>query len=393
METHHQNTMSTEAAAPVAPVESAPVSQENSAPDSFGSSLDSFFAQTDAELAQIPDLAPPAAVKPDEATPKTADPAEKTPETPVADPLEEVDNFKEWTPQAARRFKEIKAEAKQAKLLAQEQAEQLKQREARLAELEAIANDPKVKDLTSRAEEYEQAMLLRDLENSHAYKTLVREPLERITSEIDALAAKYSVSGDDLIDVVVMDDETMQEERLGELLASASDRDKFRLYKLIEETKPVLEQRATLQANAREAMQELQELDRQREQMTLVERAQQRSVAAQEVSKRIEKSLPFITTFDGVDLPSLAKQAGEVDYSKLDPTLGTYNTMAGHLLPKLANQYIALQRELASMADKLAEYDRMGAPLNSGFASGHSPSSAGEGKSFLEAIESQFPSR
>jgi hypothetical protein len=179
-------------------------------------------------------------------------------------------------------------------------------------------------------------------------------------------------------------------QRLGELLAHASDRDKFRLYKLIEETKPVLEQRAALQANAREAMQELSELEKQREQLSLVERAEQRTSAAKAVAQRIEKSLPFVTTFDGVDLAALVKQAGETDFTKLDPTIGTYNTMAGQLLPKMANQYIALQRELASLTEKLAEYDRVGSPLETGHSPGTPGRSVGEGKSFVDAVEAAF---
>jgi hypothetical protein len=386
--------MSTAAPTLETPPAAAPVSAETTHAGDFGSGLDAFFAQADAELAQIPDLTPAAAPKTPESAEKAAVSAEKSPEAaekPAADPLDEVDNIKDWTPQAARRFKELKAEAKQAKLLAEERQAQLAQREARLAELEAIANDPKVKELTSRAEEYETTMLLRDLESSSAYKTLVREPLERITSEIDALAAKYSVSGDDLIDAVVMTDEAAQDERLGELLASASDRDKRRIYKIIEETHPVLEQRAVLQANAREAMQELQELERQREQLTLVERAQQRSAAASEVAKRIESKLPFLTTFEGVDLAAMAKQAGETDYTKLDPAVGTYQVMAGHLLPKMASNYMALQRELASLAEKLAEYDRSGAPLGSGHPSGFAPGRSGDEGGFLDRIEAAFP--
>jgi hypothetical protein len=390
--------MSTAAPTLEAPPAEAPVSPDLASAGDFGSGLDAFFAQADAELAQIPDLAPASTPESDKTTvkpePKLADNAENpldSVEKAAADPLDEVDNLKDWTPQAARRFKELKAEAKAAKQLAQERQEQLTQREARLAELEALANDPKVKDLTSRAEEYENAMLLRDLENSSAYKSLVREPLERLTAEIDTLAAKYSISGDDLIDVVVMTDEEAQDERLGELLANASDRDKRRIYKIIEDTHPVLEQRAALQANAREAMRELQELDKQREQLTLVERAQQRSLAAKEVSKRIAKSLPFITAFEGVDLDGLAKQAGDTDFSKVDPTIGTYNTMAGHLLPKLANQYLALQRELAAVVDKLAEYDRTGAPLGSGHSSGFAPNRSGDEGGFLERVEAAFP--
>lgn len=377
--------MSTEAAvADAPPADTAPL-DTFATPDAFGSVLDAFFNEAEAAPA-LPTVA--ASTE----TPATGDdlvtPGEKTPE----DPLSELDDHKEWTPQAARRFKEIKASEKAAKAQLAELQTQLTQRESRLQELEALANDPKVQELTSKAAEYEQTLLLRDLENSSAYKSLVRAPLERITGEIDALAAKYSISGDDLIDVVVMEDEAAQDERLGELLANASDRDKRKIYKLIEETQPVLAQRASLHANAQEAMAELNELERQRDQMTLVERSQQRATAASEVAKRIEKSLPFLTSFEGVDLTALAKEAGETDYGKLDPAIGTYNTMAGKLLPKLANNYRALQRELASVVEQLAEYDRTGSPL----ARGGSPDPVtgrrgGDNISFADAIEAAFP--
>jgi hypothetical protein len=64
--------------------------------------------------------------------------------------------------------------------------------------------------------------------------------------------------------------------------------------------------------------------------------------------------------------------------------------MAGQLLPKLANQYLALQRELAAVVDKLAEYDRTGAPLGSGHSPGTPGRSVGEGKSFVDAVEAAF---
>lgn len=387
--------MSSEATTPTPALESIP---DTASAEAFGSSLDAFFAQADAELMGA--VSPDPATAPDPAPSATPDPDPAAENTPAAsddaqtDPLDGVDDLKDWTPQAARRFKEIKAEAKAAKLRAAELEQQIQQNAARLQELEALNNDPKIKDLTSRAEEYENAMILRDLENSHVYRTLVSEPLEQITAQIDALADKYSLSGDDLIEAVVMDDEAAQEERLGELLVNASDRDKFRLYKLIEETKPVLEQRAALKANAREALHEVQELERQRQQETLAEVSRTRAAAAQEVAKRIETKLPFLTSFEGLDLSRVTELAGTTDYTKLDPAIGTYNTMAGHLLPKMASAYIALKKELSVLTDKLAEYDHASSPLNGGHAAATAarPASTSQG-SFLEAVEAAFSGR
>jgi len=381
------STPSLGADAPAAPADPSPVESTPGDNAVFGESLDAFFTQLDSgDVTEGAVEAAPSSSTPESPT-ETA--RETTPNS--ADPLDEVDELKDWTPQAARRFKELKAENKQAKTFAQELEAAAAQRETRIRELEAIANDPKVKNITERAGEYEHAMLLTDLERSPAYKQLVVEPLSRITSEIDALAAKYAVSGDDLIDVVVMEDEAEQEERLGELLVNASDRDKFRLYKLIEETKPVLEQRAVLHENAQEALTEIRELEQQQQALDLADRAKHRSAAASEVVKRIEAKLPFLATFDGVDLKAMAKQVGEIDYSQLEPAVGTYQALAGRLLPKLASQYLAARREIGALTDKLAEYDRSGSPLKGGGGGGPSQgSSSTRETSFMDAVEAAF---
>lgn len=360
---------------------------------SFGESLDAFFANELNDLTQTPQLDTPD-------TPPVVDKAGETPtDTPPvvdkadADPLDEVDADKSWTPQAARRFKEIKAEAKAAKARTAELEASLTQREARLKELEALAEDPRVKDMTSRAEEYEHATILRNLESSNAYKQLVGEPLARMVGEIDGLAEKYSVDSDSLIDVVVMEDEAAQEERLGEMLAAASDRDKFRLYKIIEDVKPVLEQRRVLQENAQEALREAEDLERQKTQASLADRAQTRLTAAKEVAKRIESKLPFLQSFEGVDLAKLTDEAAATDYSSLTPAAGAYNAMAGRLLPKMATEYLAARREIEALTEQLAEYDKAGAPLNGGAARAGGGSMADDNRGFVDAIEAAFGGR
>lgn len=379
-------------AAPVAPesAPSTPASTPADAGGSFGESLDAFFANEMNDLSYAPQLdtpeTPPVVEKPGET------PAETPPVVEKAEPdmLDEVDVDKSWTPQAARRFKEVKAEAKAAKAKAAELEASLQAREARLTELEALANDPKIKDVQERAAEYEQAMLLRNLESSNAYKQLVGAPLARMVGEIDGMAEKYSVDSDTLIDVVVMDDEAAQEERLSELLANASDRDKFKIYKIIEDVKPVLEQRRALQENAQEALREAEELERTHQTATLAETAQARKVAATEVAKRIETQLPFIKAFEGVDFAAMTEEAAKTDFTKVSPELGAYHIMARRLFPKIASEYLAARREIEALTDRLADYDKAGSPLNGGRSDGSGGSGSQDGRSFEQAMAAAF---
>ena len=360
----------------------------------FGSSLDAFFDGPEAVAPTVLDAQTPASDNPIEGeTPAT----ESGVETPEGDPLDgvegldSVDELKDWTPNAARRFRELKTEAKASKMRQTELEDNLTQRENRVKELEALVKDPATKETAERGEEYERAMLLNDLEGSPAFKNLVTAPLERITQDIDALAEKYSVSGDDLIDLVVMSDEAEQEEMLGELMADASDRDKFKLYKLIEDTKPVLAQRAMLHENASEALAEIKELDTQRETLDLADRVKVRSEAAGEIAKRVVDKLPFVASFDNVNMAELTKYAADTDFTKLSPAVGTYQAMAGKLLPAMATQYMALQTELGVLTGKLAEYAKTGSPLNGGSAGAPVVGgSSSKTASFTDAVEAAF---
>jgi hypothetical protein len=369
--------------AAIAEAPAAPVSEPISMEGGFGDSLDAFFNNVESSFETEPAPALPVDALASEAT--TPAEATKEPTPSDTDPLSEFEDVKDWTPQAARRFKEVKAEAKQFKARAAELEQSLQQREARMAELEALANDPKIKDVASRAEEYEQAMILRNLESSSAYKQLVQAPLNQMVNELDGMAAKYSVDADALIDVVVMTDESAQEEHLSELLANASDRDKFRVYKIIEDVKPVLEQRRVLQENAQEALLEVEELERQRSTLDLADRARVRLTAATEVAKRIEATLPFIKSFKGVDLSQISEDAAKSDYTKLNPALGTYNTIAGRLLPKMATEYLMARKEIDALTERLAAYDKSGSPLNRGAGSG-AGGGANDNRSFEDAV-------
>jgi len=363
--------------------ESAPALDAATPADNGGfvESLDSYFASMENPA---PEPTPEPTPEPKETTPEPAD--------KKADALSEFDSVepKDWTPEAARRFKELKAELKTYRSRAEELEQVATQKESRLQELEALTNNPEYQQLQDRIAEYEKNMLVTKLESSYAYRSLIEQPLANLVQEADGIAEKYSLDASTLLEVIANDDEAAQEEQLSELLANASDRDKFRIYKIIEETKPILEQRRVLQEHAEAALREAEELDSVRNQQSLIERVQQRQEAANAVADKLKNKLTFLSGIEGVDLSAYAKEAAELDPSTLDHVTGTYQAIAAKLLPKMASQYISLQKEIDVLTDRLAEYDRAAPKAGGGsLATGGAPVAA-DGKSFLDAVSAAF---
>jgi hypothetical protein len=369
------------------PAPESAAAETSTAPDNGGfvESLDSFFASMDNPVESTPE--PVKESKPEPVK-------ESATETPVeSNPLSDIESLeepKDWTPQAAKRFKELKSELKTYRSRAEELEQAVSQKESRLQELQALADNPEYQQLQDRIAEYESQMLVSKLESSHAYKTLVEQPLANLVQEADGIAEKYSLDSNTLIEAIAEGDEAAQEEQLSELLANASDRDKFRVYKIIEEVRPILEQRRVLQEHAEAALREAEQLDSQRQQQSLVERVQQRQEAANAVADKLKNKLTFLSGMDGVDLTVLAKEAAELDPSTLDPVTGTYQAMAAKLLPKMAAQYMSLQKEIETLTERLAEYDRATPRAGGGsLATGGAPTAA-DGKSFLDAVTAAF---
>lgn len=373
------------------PAPETAAAETSTAPDNGGfvESLDSFFASMENPVEPTPEP-----VKEPEPT-KEPEPVKETAKEPDAEPnplkdLESIEEPKDWTPEAARRFKELKAELKTYRSRAEELEQSVNQKESRLQELQALADNPEYQQLQERIAEYEQQMLVSKLESSHAYKTLVEQPLANLVQEADGIAEKYSLDSNTLIEAIAEGDEAAQEEQLSELLANASDRDKFRVYKIIEEVRPILEQRRVLQEHAEAALREAEELDSQRQQQSLIERVQQRQEAANAVADKLKNKLTFLSGMEGVDLTVLAKEAAELDPSTLDPVTGTYQAIAAKLLPKMASQYLSLQKEIDALTERLAEYDRATPKAGGGsLATAGAPVTA-DGKSFLDAVTAAF---
>ena len=361
-------------------VEQLPDTTEQS---SFADALDAAFAKLDVSSGdQNPE---PVAAKPE---PTREEPRNTNPESEEEDPLEQLTEEVDWTPKAANRFKQLKEELKGSRSELDQLRQLSKEQEAKLQELSAIAENKDIEQLQSRIAEYEQERMFTNLEQTTAYRDAVSKPLGALMEQADQIADKYEIDSNALIDVLALDDAQQQDERLAEILPHASDRDKARIYRIIEEINPILERRKTLFDNVEEAAKEAAMLEETKQKQDLAERARLRDNVTRNVVERITEKLPFVKTIDGIDINAIQNKAASVDPSVIHPVDFAYNAVSAQLLPTIVREYVGLRKEIEALTDKLAEFENA-EPKMSG-ATGSGPKRSGGEGNFIEAIDRAF---
>ena len=205
--------------------------------------------------------------------------------------------------------------------------------------------------------EYEQQQALTTLEQTPAYKQIVSEPLEALVEQADQIADKYEVDSDSLIDILALDDSEEQEEQLSELLPNASDRDKAKIYRIMEDIDPILKRREKLYENADAALVEAKNLEEQQQAATAAEQAQLRKNITRNVVERVQQKLPFLKGIEGLDMSAIQQKASETDPNVLHPVDHAYNAVSAQVFPTVVRQYLEMRKEVESLTDRLAEYE------------------------------------
>ena len=357
--------------------------------NSFEAALDAAFnnLENKTKEPQEPADEPATEVSADDETPTQTETVEDE------DPLEQLSEDVDWTPKAANRFKQLKEELKGSRSELEQLRQLSKEQESKLQELSAIAENKDIEQLQSRIAEYEQERMFTNLEQTTAYQEAVTKPLASLMEQADQIADKYEIDPNSLIDVLALDDADSQDEKLSELLPNASDRDKARIYRIIEEINPILERRKVLFDNVEEAAKEAALLEETRQKQELAERAALRQNVTRNVVERITEKLPFVKTLEGVDINALQTKAASVDPSVIHPVDFAYNAVSAQLLPTIVREYVGLRKEIEALTDKLAEYETAEPSISSG-----SPAKAGGARSsgstggFIDAIDRAFGS-
>ena len=309
-----------------APAEEAGVNIE-SLPDagaedlSFEDSLEAAFANFNAEPSasvKEPAAEDPAVEEPVE-EPAAEEPAaeESGGEEPIEALTEDIGD--DWTPKAASRFKQLKSELKSSKSELEALRQQQQINESKIKELTGLTENKDVEQLQSRVAEFEQRQMLSDLESTNAYREAITEPLSSLMEQADQIADKYNVDPDALVDVLALDDPEQQDEQLDELLADASDRDKAKIYRIIEEVEPIVERRQHLFENAEAALSEAKALEEQEHTQMAAEKAKLRANVTRNVVERVQQKLPFLSGLKDLDMESIQTKAAENDPSVIHP--------------------------------------------------------------------------
>ena len=271
--TIQNKTMSEETAVEATdPVEALP----ESAQMDFSSALDAAFEKLEnPEPEPEPETEPqaeesqetPEAEVEESSEEESSEESEETTEekTESFDPTDDLDSEvgDDWTPKAASRFKQLKAELKSSTDELETLRQQVAENESKVKELSGAAEATDIEALEKKLAEYERDKMFTNLEDTEAYKLSVTEPLDKL---IDTALA--------------IQDSTEQDEILGELLADANDRDRAKVYRVIEDISPILDKRASMMENASEALNEANAAKEKQGEVQAAERAKERQNAA-----------------------------------------------------------------------------------------------------------------
>lgn len=308
---------------------------------------------------------------------------------PIDDLTEDIGD--DWTPKAANRFKQLKTELKSSAT----ELEQLRQKqveyESQIKELTGLAESQDVEQLQFKLAEYEKKQMFSDLENTTAYKRAVTEPLNQLLQQSEQIAEKYDVTAESLLDIIALTDPDEQQEQLAELLPNASDRDKAKIYRIMEDMNPIFERRSKLFEQSGEALAEAKLMEEQERNAEAGERLKLRQNVTRNVVERVEAKLPFLKGIEGLDLSAVREKASSVDPSAVHPVDFAYNAVSAQILPVVVREYASLRKEVDMLTDRLAEYEDAEPKM-----SGSQPSSkrltqkAGADVSFEDRVNAAF---
>ena len=379
---------------PISNIPEAPAEESLSFTDALDAALSNLESNTEPEPEpQTPEPEPqPEAseTQTEEQVTETTDQESSTEESAPesTEPIDELTDSvgDDWTPKAASRFKQLKAELKTNQSEVDKLRQTVSEQEAKLKEMSGLVENRDIDQLQERVADYEFDRVINDLESTDAYRQAVTEPLGELMEQAHQIADKYEVDTDKLIDALAMEDTEAQDESLSAMLSDASDRDKARIYNIIDSIDPILERRQHLMSNAEGALQEAQAMEEQRYNQELAEQAQIRSNVTRSVADRVSEKLPFLSGVEGVDMDGIRDSVSELNPSTLHPVDFAYNAVAARLLPVIVREYLGARKEAESLTDQLSGYEEAEPTMSGTPVSDGSSRRASSDLSFTDAI-------
>jgi hypothetical protein len=364
----------TEAPTLEAPVEAPAIdSLPNVVPaeDGFSSAVDRAFGSLESAME--------ATTRPSKTTPvaETVEPGneetdfgDESQAAPVGEeyPEDQLDtDLDDWTPKAAKRFKQLKDERKQYRSEIDELRQKTREYETQLQELSGMES---VDELKGKLAEYEQERMFYNLQNTDAYRQVVDAPLRDTISRIEALGQQYGLNVEGIIEIASEETPTHEvrfnpdgttyipkDVRLEELVSSAPLRVQAELLNYVQRVDQIFDRQAELYQNVEEALNEAQYLEQEKLKHEASKAAEQRKAVTQNVIGRLEEKLPFLKGIEGLDLGMVEKKVSSMNPYSMHLVDQQYNAVVAQVFPNLIKDYVSLQKELDLLTDRLSEYE------------------------------------
>jgi len=334
------------------------------------------------------------------------------PEKDDSDPTNQLDtevdddDTSDWTPKAAKRFQELKAERKGLRAEIAEAKQKQVELENRVQELSGVDKD-ELSALQEKVENYEKDLMLTNLETTAAYQETITQPLETILDNIKGTATRVGVDPDALVALLSEPDDPAElpeynedgtpfesrNDRLEALLDGVAMQDKVRIFRLNEDIDDILDKRDQLYENVESATAEAKLFDEERAKAEAAENAKQRENVTRNVFDRLEEKLPFLAGLD-LNIDSLKAEVAEVDPKVANIVDSQYRGAVAAIFPAIVKDYAAKIKEVESLMTRLAEYDDL-EPDTSGAGGtpkvhGGAPKATTEGMTFEEALAAKL---
>ena len=376
--------METATATPVEAVATPEVVVTPAAPSSMAAAFTAASERSNKAKA-----APAAAPEPVKAAAPAPVKAAAAPATKAADPLDAAaaevidpnvtrlpfDDIEDETPsdeepkstdeRVGRRIELLKTEIKATwKPKVAELEETIKQRDSRLAELEAFAKERE--ELVEKVKNYEAEMAVTKLERTPAFIKEVAEPEERIVGNAMKIIEHYGLN-EKAIFAALEEPDAMKRSAAFKAATSGLDVDPdhaYELRKLADEAQVVLAKKNDLYANADKALAELSVHAEKETAAQAVARAEERGKATDLVANRVIAKLPFLADI----VKGVTDTVKETNFDSLDPQKQAYNVMMGEALPKLAVAHAKLQAQYDAALDEIASYTKASPRVDGGLA-------------------------
>jgi hypothetical protein len=307
---------------------------------------------------------------------KAADPIDAA-AAEIADPNHvplPFDDIEDETPAAeetttdervGRRIELLKSEIKATwKPRVAELEETVKQKDARLAELEAFAKERE--ELVEKVKTYEAEMSVTKLEKHPQFVKEVTEPEAEVVASTLDIIERYGLNEKAIFAAL---EEPDKAKRNAALKAATSgldvdQDDTYELRVLADKAQKVIARREELYKNADATLAELSARAEKETAAQAIARAEERGKATDLVVDRISKKLPFVADM----VKGVADTVKETNFGELDVQKQAYNVMMGEAFPKLAVAHAKLQAQYDAALDEIASFTKASPRVDGGLS-------------------------